>query len=198
MSKIFGITGGIASGKSYISEIIRNKDFKVFDADEIAHQVGDSPEIIKKISEIFGEEVIDKNKIDRFKLGEIVFNDKSKLNLLNSIMGPTIKKKIVKLIDRYHKENSERIYFMEIPLLFEQNYEKYFDGTILVYVDNQTQIQRLMKRDNIEKEFAEKKINSQMSLDEKKDKSDYIINNSNSEIENINDQVNKLLHELKK
>lgn len=195
MSKIYGITGGIATGKSFISEIIKNKGYQVFDADKIARKVSESKTILKKISDKFGEEVVKNNQIDRQLLGEIVFGNKKKLDELNEIMLPVIETEITGIIEDVHKKLDNKPYFIEIPLLFEQGYEKKLDKTIVIFVDEKTQLQRLISRDEIDKKFAEKKISSQMSLAEKVKKADYVIDNSSSQ-EVLEQMIDQRLIEL--
>lgn len=195
MSKIYGITGSIATGKSYVAQIITDLGYQVYDADEIAHEVGNFPEVLTKLSEIFGSKIIDNKKLNRKELGNIVFNDSNMLSKLNEIMGPVIKKRLLEIISDVHTSSSKKIEFIEIPLLFEENYEGYLDGTILVYADSTTQLKRLMDRDKIDEKFAKAKISKQLSINIKKAKSDYIIDNSNDSIQ-VDFQVQNLLSEI--
>ncbi|GKQ42502.1 dephospho-CoA kinase [Companilactobacillus sp. RD055328] len=193
MAKIYGITGGIATGKSYVAQIIKEAGYTVYSADEIAHAVGENTQVIKQIANRFGTGVIIRNKLNRSKLGEIVFTDEKKLAALNEIMAPEIRKKIMAIIDKVHQQ-SEKPVFMEIPLLFEQGYENEFDGSILVDAEFEVQLQRLMNRDQIMEDFAKKKIESQMPLSEKKDKATYIIDNSQDD--EVEELVKTLLRKL--
>lgn len=195
MSKIYGITGSIATGKSFVAKIIADLGYQVYDADEIAHEVGNFPEVLRKLSEIFGSKVVDNKKLNRKELGNIVFNDSNMLIKLNEIMGPVIKKRLLEIISDVHTSSSKEIKFIEIPLLFEENYENYLDGTILVYADGSTQLKRLMNRDKIDEKFAKAKISKQLSINIKKAKSDYIIDNSDGSIQ-VDFQVRNLLSEI--
>lgn len=177
-SKVIGLTGSIATGKSQVSNYLRDKGIKVVDADLIARDLVDIPIVKDEIKKAFGENIYVNENLDRKKLAEIVFNNDKKRNILNDIMHPHIYKIILDEI-----KNSNEIVFVDIPLLFENEKvnEKFglsFDEIWLVYVDREKQIERLMKRDGISRDYAEKKINSQISVEEKRKKSDVIIDNS--------------------
>lgn len=177
-SKVIGLTGSIATGKSQVSNYLRDKGIKVVDADLIARDLVDIPIVKDEIKKAFGENIYVNENLDRKKLAEIVFNNDKKRNILNDIMHPHIYKIILDEI-----KNSNEIVFVDIPLLFENEKvnEKFglkFDEIWLVYVDRELQIERLMKRDGISRDYAEKKINSQISVEEKRKKSDVIIDNS--------------------
>lgn len=177
-SKIIGLTGSIATGKSQVSKYLKDKGIKVVDADLIARDLVDIPIVKDEIKKAFGENIYVNENLDRKKLAEIVFNNDKKRNILNDIMHPHIYKIILDEI-----KNSNEIVFVDIPLLFENEKvnEKFglkFDEIWLVYVDREIQIERLMKRDGISREYAEKKINSQIPVEEKRKKSDVIIDNS--------------------
>lgn len=187
--KIIGLTGGIATGKSTVSEILKNNGYTVIDADIIAREVVRiGKPSYEKIKESFGNEVLLENKeINRKKLGSIVFNDIYKLSLLNELTHPYIYEEILNQINK-NKEKNRQIIFIDIPLLFEEE-DKIkksgieFDQIWLVASDEDIQVQRLMKRDKISKEEAIKKINLQMNLKEKIDKSDLVIYNNSSKKE---------------
>ena len=177
-NKVIGLTGSIATGKSQVSNYLRDKGIKVVDADLIARDLVDIPIVKDEIKKAFGENIYVNENLDRKKLAEIVFNNDKKRNILNDIMHPHIYKIILDEI-----RNSKEIVFVDIPLLFENEKvnEKFglkFDEIWLVYVDREKQIERLMKRDGISRDYAEKKINSQISVEEKRKKSDVIIDNS--------------------
>ncbi|CAG7587742.1 Dephospho-CoA kinase [Peptoniphilus tyrrelliae] len=176
-NKVIGLTGSIATGKSQVSNYLRDKGIKVVDADLIARDLVDIPIVKDEIKKAFGENIYVNKNLDRKKLAEIVFNNDKKRDILNDIMHPHIYKIILDEI-----KNSKEIVFVDIPLLFENEKvnEKFglkFDEIWLVYVDRETQIERLMKRDGISRDYAEKKINSQISVEEKRKKADVIIDN---------------------
>lgn len=198
--KVIGVTGGIATGKSTVSNILIKKGYKVIDADEIAREVvkvGNSAYI--KIVEEFGEEILlDDNTINRRELGEIIFNNDKAREKLNNITHPYIFKSIKSNLENICKD--ENIIFLDIPLLFEQfhlwkRYEIVFDEIVLVYIDEDTQIERLIKRDNITRDEALKKIRAQLPMDKKRKRSSKTINNS-GDIKYLNEEIEKLLLEL--
>lgn len=177
-NKVIGLTGSIATGKSQVSNYLSDKGIKVVDADLIARGVVDIPIVKDEIKKAFGENIYVNENLDRKKLAEIVFNNDKKRDILNDIMHPHIYKIILDEI-----KNSKEIVFVDIPLLFENEKvnEKFglkFDEIWLVYVDREIQIKRLMDRDGISRDYAEKKINSQISVEEKRKKADVIIDNS--------------------
>lgn len=176
-NKVIGLTGSIATGKSQVSKYLKDKGIKVVDADLIAREVVDIPIVKDEIKKAFGENIYVNENLDRKKLAEIVFNNDKKRDILNDIMHPHIYKIILDEI-----KNSKEIVFVDIPLLFENEKvnEKFglkFDEIWLVYVDREIQIKRLMDRDGISRYYAEKKINSQISVEEKRKKADVIIDN---------------------
>lgn len=177
-NKVIGLTGSIATGKSQVSKYLKDKCIKVVDADLIARELVDIPIVKDEIKKAFGENIYVNENLDRKKLAEIVFNNDKKRDILNDIMHPHIYKIILDEI-----KNSKEIVFVDIPLLFENEKvnEKFglkFDEIWLVYVDREIQIKRLMDRDGISRDYAEKKINSQISVEEKRKKADVIIDNS--------------------
>lgn len=195
---IVGLTGGIASGKSTVSNILKKFGIYIADADKIAKDLGNREDVIKEIQEKIAKDILDdKNNIDRVKLKNIVFSDKTKLEVLNSIFHPKIKEELKKI-----KLNSSKndIIIFDVPLLFETDIYKICDKNILVYVDEEIQIQRLILRDKITRELAKKIIDSQMSLEEKKLKSDILIENNGtiSELEEKIEIIYKnILNEIK-
>ena len=204
---IIGLTGGIGTGKSTVSNIFRQKGIPVVDADIIAREVIDYPEVVNMIVENFGSEILEeeteqekgqnkfkKKKISRNKLGQIVFKDEKKVGILNSIMHPLIIKVMKEQTEKLKKDN--KIIVADVPLLFEIHLEKEFDITVLVYADKETQIKRIMKRDKRTLEQAEDIINSQMDIEEKKKKSNYIIYNK-GDFEKLTEKTEKFLKSLK-
>ena len=204
---IIGLTGGIGTGKSTVSNIFRQKGIPVVDTDVIAREVIDYPEVVNEIIRDFGTEILEeetqqeqgqnkfkKKKISRNKLGQIVFKDEKKVGILNSIMHPLIIKVMKEQTEKLKKDN--KIIVADVPLLFEIHLEKEFDITVLVYADKETQIKRIMKRDKRTLEQAEDIINSQMDIEEKKKKSNYIIYN-NGDFEKLTEKTEKFLKSLK-
>lgn len=191
---VLGLTGGIGTGKSTVSKIFNEKGIKIINLDEISHDIIDRKNIVDKLIDNFGNSIFDKNtnQISRKELGKIVFKDKEKLKKLNSIMHPEILKIMREKIKFYKEVEKEKIIIVEVPLLFEINLEKEFDKVILVYSNRETQVKRIIERDNRTEEEALNIINSQMDLEEKKKKSDYILEN-NSNIDNLLTEIEKLI-----
>ena len=174
MKKVIGITGGIASGKSNIVNVIKSEGFKVLSCDEIYLELSQiSMPIYNNILKTFGDSFIKEDKeLDKKKLGQLIFNDKNKKELLNSITHPLIKNV---LINEINNSNEEYI-FIEIPLLYEAKFDDLCDLVIVAYLPKDEQIKRLMERDKIDYNYALAKISSQDSLDDKKAKADFVIN----------------------
>lgn len=191
---IIGITGSIACGKSTVSNYLKSKGYIVIDADKIGHEALDDDYVKEKLIVAFGNEILEDNKINRQKLGELVFGNSSNLNVLNSIIHPEIRKKILEKID---KNNDKELIFIDVALLFEAKFDDLVDKIIVVYVDKNTQLTRLMKRNSISKKEALSRIVSQMSPIEKAKLGDYTVNN-NLDVINTYEQVDKVLSELKK
>ena len=195
---VIGLTGGIGTGKSTVSQILKEKKFPVIDLDIISHEVIKFPKVVEKIVENFGKEVLEYNNtgnwiVSREKLGRVIFGNREKRLILNSVMHPEILRIMREKILECKKENN-KIIFVEIQLLFEVQWEKEFDYILLVSAEKETQIKRILSRDNRSKEEALSIINSQMSLDEKKKRSDYVIENDG----NIQDLEKKVDDFLKK
>ena len=194
---VIGLTGGIGTGKSTVSQILKEKKFPVIDLDIISHEVIKFLKVMEKIVENFGKEVLEYNNtgnwiVSREKLGRVIFGNREKRLILNSVMHPEILRIMREKILECKKEN--KIIFVEIQLLFEVQWEKEFDYILLVSAEKETQIKRILSRDNRSKEEALSIINSQMSLDEKKKRSDYVIENDG----NIQDLEKKVDDFLKK
>lgn len=197
---IIGLTGGIASGKSTVSSILIEKGFRVIDSDKISREVVDIGEpAYEELVDYFGEVILNNDgRLNRQKLGDIVFTDEKLLQVLNSITHPYIFKELKEQI--YDKCVEFNIIFVDIPLLFER-YDEFitqgiiFDEIWLIYVDKETQLDRLMLRNNLNKKQAIDRINAQIPLEKKKEKATRIINN-NGDIEQLNKNVEKLLQEL--
>ncbi|MCT1796724.1 dephospho-CoA kinase [Helcococcus kunzii] len=189
-SRIVGITGSIATGKSTVTDILKDLGYNVIDADKIAHQlmkVGN--ENYDAIVSYFGDKILNPDKsINRKKLGNIVFNDKKQLNKLNNLTHDNIFNKIKENIEFYKNE----IIFVDIPLLIELKIKGAlsieFDEIWLVYVDRQIQIERLAKRNNISYDEAEKLVNTQINIDDKVQYCDFILDNS-KDIDYVKKQI---------
>lgn len=175
---VIGITGGIASGKSHVVDVISKMGYEVIDSDKISYELSlKGNKVYNEIINNFGEEyVLSNGEIDRKKLGRLIFNSEKDKQKLNEISHPYIIKEIKKRL----KESQGLIVFLDIPLLYEAKLEYLCDKIICVYLDKTKQIERLMARDGIDYEYALKKINSQIDLQIKAKQSDYIINSYGS------------------
>ena len=196
---VIGLTGGIGTGKSTVSQILKDRGFSVIDLDVISHEVIEFSSVVEKIVQNFGREVLDEDEagnctISREKLGKIIFADKEKRLALNSIMHPEILKVMNKKILECKSEKN-KIIFVEVQLLFEVQWEKEFDYILLVAVKRDMQVRRVLERDKRSEEEALNIINSQMSLDEKREKSDFVIENDGN-MDDLNKKVDKFLKSL--
>lgn len=193
-SRIIGLTGSISTGKSTVSNYLKEKGYKVIDADEITHELmqkGNANYV--KIVEHFGDSILDENfEIDRKKLSKIVFSDENELKMLNNLTHPNIFNKIKKTIEI----SDEKIIFLDIALLIEfikdEKWDIPLDEIWLVYVNRNIQLKRLIKRNNFSKEEANSRINAQMNIDEKIGYADFIIHNDR-DLEYLYEQIDERL-----
>ncbi|MBO0996252.1 dephospho-CoA kinase [Bacillus sp. SD075] len=195
MGQIIGITGGIASGKSSVSLYLQELGFTIVDADMASRAVVEpGEEAYHQVVKAFGEDILlaDGN-IDRVKLGSIIFHDEEKRLLLNGIVHPAVRN-WMRLKTETALSSGEETVFMDIPLLFESKLTSMVEKTLLVYVDEQVQLQRLMKRNGLSETEALARINSQMPLADKKALADAVIDN-NGDIDETKRQVKSILSE---
>ena len=189
------ITGNIASGKSCVENYLKDKGFKVIDADKVNHSLLLHDDVvIKEIKNLFkNQDIIGiDGTLSREKIGKIVFSDKKMKSELEKILH----KKIDEEIEQFIKINEkEKIIFVSVPLLFETNQDVKYDIIIFVSAKEKIRLIRLMKRNNFSEEYAKVRINSQMKEELKIKKSDYVIYN-NSDFENIKHQIDNILKEL--
>ena len=169
MALIIGLTGGIASGKSTIANMLKNEGITVIDADvESRLAVEQGEEAYDHIVNHFGKSILlEDGSINRAKLGEIIFNNKEERMKLNEIVHPAVRKRMLQK-KKAAENNGEAIIVMDIPLLFESKFTELVDKTLLVFVDEDIQLQRLMERNHYSKQEALARIHSQMPLAEKK------------------------------
>jgi len=194
--KWIGLTGGIATGKSTVAEILKQQGHPVINADEFAHQalrLG-SP-IIAEVIKAFGQDISDgSGGIDRKKLGEKVFRDDQKRQLLESLIHPFVKQQTLEQRKKLEKQGCS-IAFYDVPLLFEANLQSQFDKSVVVWSSPELQLQRLMKRNNLSEVEARARINSQIPIEDKKKMADFLIEN-NSSVADLERAVEKLLKQL--
>ena len=195
MGKIIGITGGIASGKSTVTEFLRQKGFQVVDADAVVHQLQKpGGRLYQVLVEHFGEKILLENgELNRPLLASLIFSNPEEQEWSKITQGEIIREELAAL--RNHLAQTEALFFMDIPLLFEQNYASWFDETWLVYVNRDVQLERLMKRDQISKEAAESRLNSQWPLERKISLASHSPDNNGNQ-EQLIAQVVQLLEEM--
>ena len=181
MGKIIGITGGIASGKSTVTNFLRKQGFQVVDADALVHQLQKpSGRLFEALVQHFGQEIILENgELNRPLLASLIFSNPEEREWSKRIQGEIIREELSTLRDKLAQ--TEEIFFMDIPLLFEQDYSAWFDETWLVYVDRYVQVERLMKRDHLSKDEAESRLAAQWSLEEKKSLASHILDNNGNQ-----------------
>jgi len=191
---VIGLTGTYGCGKSTVSNAFKEKGFKVIDADQIARDVVQKgSKAYNSIVEVFGEEILDKDKnINRKKLASIVFSDDNALHTLNLIVHPEVRKEELRLLELY---KNEPLVILDVPLLFENKMEHLVDAVIVVIINEKVRKERLMRRDKCSEEDIQKRLSHQMSQEEKAKRTDYIIDNSSSLKKTIN-QVNDILKKL--
>lgn len=192
MRKIIGITGGIASGKSTVTNFLRQKGFEVVDADALVHQLQKpGGRLYQILVEYFGEKVLlEDGELNRPLLASLIFSNSEEREWSKETQGQIIREELGSLRDKFSE--TEELFFMDIPLLLEQDYASWFDETWLVYVSRDTQLDRLMNRDQLSKESAETRLASQWTLEEKKKFATYILDNNGSR-EQLLSQVVTLL-----
>ena len=195
MGKIIGITGSIASGKSTVTEFLRQKGFQVVDADAVVHQLQKpGGRLYQVLVEHFGEKILLENgELNRPLLASLIFSNPEEQEWSKSTQGEIIREELAALRNQFAQ--TEDIFFMDIPLLFEQDYASWFDETWLVYVNRDVQLERLMKRDQISKEAAESRLNSQWPLERKISLASHSLDNNGNQ-EQLIAQVVQLLEEM--
>lgn len=178
---VIGLTGGISSGKSTVTSWFLEKGIIVLDADQIVRQLqrpGSS--LLNELAHVFGPTVLnEKGELVREVLGSIIFHDKVAKQKLNNMIHPLVKQKLLEGIEKA-KVVGEQLVILDIPLLFESGFESLVDETLVIYVSHENQVKRLMKRDKIDESYALAKINSQMLLEEKRQRADYVLDNNAS------------------
>ena len=166
---IIGLTGGIACGKSTVVNLLKKKNYNIIDTDLIVKDLWKRDKTINDLKKIFNLDYVDKNIIR-----DLIFNDEEARLKLNNYMHPLVKDEALSMI-------KDGINIMDVPLLFESNFDKVCDYTICVYLDNEEAARRLMERDNLTIDEANKRINSQMDIMKKRKLSTFFVDNSKGE-----------------
>ncbi|HDG8483555.1 dephospho-CoA kinase [Staphylococcus aureus] len=194
MPKVIGLTGGIASGKSTVSELLSVFGFKVVDADKAAMEaVKKGSKGLAQVREVFGDEAIDENgEMNRRYMGDLVFNHPEKRLELNAIIHPIVRDIMEEEKQEYLKQGYNVI--MDIPLLFENELENTVDEVWVVYTSESIQMDRLMQRNNLSLEDAKARVYSQISIDKKSRMADHVIDNLGDKLE-LKQNLERLLEE---
>jgi len=206
--KIIGLTGGIGSGKSTVSNYLTEKGYHVLDADQIAREIVlPGSEMLIRLTAAFGDEIINEDgTLNRKKLAAIVFSDPEKKKTLDGLMHTEILELIHERILRY-REKAEtvaakgdpgkkyRVIFIDAPLLFETGLDKNVSEVWVIDADDETRIKRIMERDGLEREEILSRINSQMPRDEKNRRADVILDNTGDQ-ESLYRQIDMLLERI--
>ncbi|MBU4349410.1 dephospho-CoA kinase [bacterium] len=199
MALIVGLTGGIVGGKSTVASMFKDLGTKIVDADKLGHSV-----ILphrpawEKITRLFGKGILQNDlTIDREKLGKIVFANQARLKKLNEITHPEIIKLIKKEISlaKHRTHSQEKILIVDAALIYEAKIDRLMDKIIVVYINEDEQVKRLAKRNNLSKDEALQRIKSQMPMKEKVKMADYVIDNSSS-LDTTREQVEKIWRSL--
>ncbi|WP_148881516.1 dephospho-CoA kinase [Streptococcus sp. Marseille-P7376] len=192
MAKIIGITGGIASGKSTVTEFLRQQGYQVIDADQVVHELQEpGGRLYQALLSAFGSAILQEDgRLDRPKLGAMLFGNPELLAQSSQIQNEIIREELARRRDLLAE--TEAVFFIDVPLLFELQYEDWFDQIWLVDVAEETQLSRFMARNALNLEEAEKRIAAQLSLQEKRKRADVLIENNGS-VEETLAQVDQLL-----
>lgn len=177
-----GLTGGIACGKSTVAKMLVGHGAHLIDFDRLAHEVCEpSKPAWREIVKAFGEDILAENmKIDRGKLGRIVFDDTKKLKKLDKIVHPYIFEEWKKRLKAIKKADAHAIVLSDVPLLYEVNLQRHFDLTLLILIPPEEQIRRLMARSHLSHDEARKRLQSQMPINKKIELADIVIDNRGS------------------
>jgi dephospho-CoA kinase len=192
--KLIGLTGGIGTGKSTVSDYLIQKGYRVLDADKVAKEiVSPNSEIFIQLKDTFGKEIVyEDGTLNRKKLADIIFSNPEKKAILDKLMH---KKIIEVLLKKATSFSGEKVVFIDAPLLYESNLDLYLDKVWVVDADDEIRIQRVIQRDQLTREEIIKRIQNQMSRKEKLRRADCIINNSTNKVD-LYKQIDKLLNEL--
>jgi dephospho-CoA kinase len=188
-----GLTGGIATGKSTVVRMLVKRGARVIDHDGLVHSLQEPGQPVwKRIVEAFGRDILDAaERIDRKKLGALVFDNEPRRKALEGIVHPAVLEEAQRQRDRIGKEDEQAIVLSDIPLLLEVGLQECFDLILLVYAPPEVQIRRVMKRNNLSREEALARLKSQMPIDEKPKFADLVIRNDGTmrELEKRTDEI---------
>lgn len=193
MTKVLGITGGIATGKSTVVAFLKKAGYPIVDGDVIAREiVAKGQPALAAIVETFGPDILlTTGELDRKKLGQLIFSSSQKRELLNETLKPFLRKEILRQIEEAKKKAASLI-IVDIPLLYEAHYEAIMDQVAVVYVPEKIQKERLMARNHLTEEEAQQRIASQWPIETKKERADIVFDNQGTR-EETEQQVKKWL-----
>ena len=194
---VVGLTGGIASGKTVVSKMLSELGALIIDADETSREVvTPHKKCWGELIAYFGKDIIRKDlTVDRKKLADRVFNNPEQLSKLNSLIHPEIMKRIDEKLEEIRNENPEAIVVFDAALLVETGMHKKYDKLFVVYTTVETQLKRLMTRNGISQDEAQKRINLQLPINEKVKLADFLIENEDS-IKKTEEQVKKVFTKI--
>ena len=185
---VYGITGSIACGKSTVTNYLRDHGYQVIDADLLSREaLSIDQTCIDQVQSLFG--CVKDGVVDRKALGRIIFHDAKAKKQLEDIIHPYV---IQKLKEAIFENQDKECLFLDIPLLFESHLEYLCDNIIVVYLNETTQLSRLMKRDHIDEDYAKTIIANQISCDIKKEKADIVLDN-NGDLKSLYKQIEKMM-----
>ena len=197
MVRIIGITGGIASGKSTVTEFLRQQGYQVIDADQVVHELQEpGKRLYQALLSTFGPAILQEDgRLDRPKLGAMIFGNPDLLTQSSQLQNEIIREELARRRDLLAE--TEDIFFMDLPLLFELGYDNWFDQIWLMDVTEEIQLSRLMARNALSREEAEKRIAAQLSLREKRKRANILIENNGS-LEGTRQQLRNALQKLER
>ena len=195
--KIVGLTGGISSGKSTVSSYLKQLKIPVIDADEVARKVVEpNSQGAREIRKAFGSDVFEEDgSLNRQKLGSLIFSNAENRQKLDDLLQPLIKIMILDEIEEY-RQKGENMIVLDLPLLFEKQYEELCEDIIVVYISKELQLERLMRRNQYTKQEALSRIDSQLSIEEKRKRATVLLDNQGT-IQQLYQQVEQWLVETK-
>ena len=195
--KIVGLTGGISSGKSTVSSYFKQLVIPVIDGDEVARKVVEpNSQGAIEIRKAFGSDVFEEDgSLNRQKLGALIFSNAENRQKLDDLLQPLIKIMILDEIEEY-RQKGETMIVLDLPLLFEKYYEELCEEIIVVYIPKELQLERLMKRNQYTKQEALSRIDSQLSIEEKRKRATVLLDNQGT-IQQLYQQVEQWLVETK-
>lgn len=195
---VVGLTGGIASGKSLVAKVFQDLGAHIIDADKIVHELLEpGQQAWEEVVKYFGPEIVFPDKtIDRRKLGAIVFNDAEKRAWLNQCLHPKVFAVYTARVKHLSARELDAIIVLDAALLIETGYHKKMDRIVVVYADQEQQMERLTSRDRFSREQALVRIRSQMPLSEKRKQADYVIENTGTR-EETEQQAREIFQKLK-